>query len=371
MSSKVRFIGNRLVMLTVLFSNILIFMRLAKRGGISNIKKVSFSVILINFLAFSSYATEANSSLSESMIASSPVLTTSNLANDNFAVNLLNKMNQSVLHNDYKLYFIIQDENQYPISFEYTYLGSQKIKLAALQYLEDSPKEIILHDDIVSYFFSDRASFSIATNHIIEVFPEVIYSDFDNLVDDYDFVNLGKARIANRSSQLIRIIPKDKDRYNYVIWIDDENFLPLRIDLLDLNSKIINQIKVILAESDFDKQKFKDSLKGRDYPILYPIQKEGSNRDDWQVTWLPKGFKETDAYNINFQEVDIDTRHFSDGIFSFTINVSERSNYDKTHLSIQSDRTVYSYNKANMNIVIIGNLPIDTIKKIAQNINFK
>lgn len=67
----------------------------------------------------------------------------------------------------------------------------------------------------------------------------------------------------------------------------------------------------------------------------------------------------------------IDTKLFSDGIFSFTVNVSELSNNDATHVVTQGARTVYSTNLNNMNIVIIGDLPFETIERIAQSIKTK
>ena len=343
--------------------------RLSLRQYFNRVKILGFFFFLSCFISFLCYADNSNLAFSETI--NSSVETSSPLLIDRSAVKLLNKMKASVLDNDYKLYFIVQDEDEYPNSYQYTYVGSKINKKGALLSLEGSAKEIILNDNIVSYFLIDSASFSIAANRIIEVFPDVIYSDFDSLIPNYDFINLGKGRVANRSCQLIRIISKDKDRYSYVIWIDDENFLPLRIDLLDLNSKIINQKKVLVVDFDFNKQKFEYYIADRVYPILYPIDKEDSDRKDWQVTWLPKGFKRIDTYNINFQESNIDTQHFTDGIFSFTINVSKRTQYDKVNLSIQGDRSIYSYNQGNLNIIIIGNLPAETIKQIAYHLKFK
>lgn len=289
---------------------------------------------------------------------------------DDEVVAILNKMKESVLNSDYQFYFIAQDTNDYSNTLKYTYLGSKGNKRAVLLYLEGSPREVILHDKMISYFQTDSVSFSISSNYITEVFPDVIYENFVELTQYYDFILLGKARIANRSSQLVRIIPKDKDRYNYVIWIDDTTNLPLRIDLLDQNSKIINQIKVILLNLNFDKKQFDNYLKSRDYPIFYPIEVESHQDLNWQLTWLPSGFKETDVFNIDLHDSNIDTKRFSDGIFSFTINVSEDITDKSNYLSTQGARTVFSTYYDKHNIVVVGNLPIDTIKKIANSVKF-
>lgn len=283
---------------------------------------------------------------------------------------LLNKMNKAVQTRSYRINFISQDKNQYVTTFEYSHLGAAKKENinAHLLYLEGPAKEIILHKSATSYFQPDSPSFSIASSRIIEAFPDVIYNDFTELTGIYDFVLLGKTRTANRSVQLVKIVAKDKDRYSYVIWIDVETYLPMRIDLLDQNNEIISQLKVIQLDMNFNKKKIADYINHRTYPILLSIEKQNSELEEWRLAWLPKGFKEIAAYNVNFYDSDIATKLFSDGVFSFTVNVSPEETKQSNQFIQQGGRTIFSTNFANKNIIIIGNLPLVTIERIAQNI---
>ncbi|WP_170143346.1 MucB/RseB C-terminal domain-containing protein [Orbus hercynius] len=291
---------------------------------------------------------------------------------DDSVIAILNNMQHAVLNTDYQIYFVLGDNNDYATTFQYTYMTANKQNYAQLLYLEGAAKEIILHNNTVSYFQPESVSFSFPASRILEAFPDVIYNDFKKLSKYYDFILLGKARTADEDCQLIRIIPKDKDRYNYVIWIDDKSHLPLRIDLLDFNSKIIKQMKVLDINFAFDKTAFKKDIEQRNYPIFFPLDKEESALDSWSVKWLPAGFEESASYNINYEKSTIDTRLFSDGIFSFSVNVSAPASLDKKAIaSIQSDRTVYSANIDNKNVVIIGNIPLETIERIAHSIKSK
>lgn len=283
---------------------------------------------------------------------------------------LLNKMNKAVQTRSYRINFISQDKNQYVTTFEYSHLGAAKKENinAHLLYLEGPAKEIILHKSVTSYFQPDSPSFSIASSRIIEAFPDVIYNDFAQLTSIYDFALLGNTRTANRSVQLVKIVAKDKDRYSYVIWIDVETYLPMRIDLLDQNNEIISQLKVIQLDMNFNKKKMTDYINHRTYPILLSIEKQNSALVDWRLAWLPNGFKEIAAYNVNFYDSDIATKLFSDGVFSFTVNVSPEETKQSNQFIQQGGRTIFSTNFANKNIIIIGNLPLVTIERIAQNI---
>lgn len=326
-------------------------------------KKLCFFAIL----SLSPFLVFANAINQSSIDMNSIPLSTANES----AISILNEMKKAVVNSDYEISFISQDTLDYPNSFHYKYIGSNGKNQANLLYLEGVSKEIILHDNMVSYFQTDRASFSIPAHHIMEVFPDVIYGNFDEITKYYDFVLLGKGRTANSSCKLIRIVPKDKDRYNYVIWIDEETHLPLKIDLLDLDSKIIHQTKVLALNLSFDKELVENYINNKDYPTLLSVDKEDNEIDKWSPTWLPKGFKNTATYNINYENENIDTQLFSDGVFTFTINVSQQASDQSSYISKQGPRAVYSINLDNMNIVIVGDLPVDTIEKIAANIKLK
>lgn len=286
------------------------------------------------------------------------------------ALMLLNKMNNAVLNQSYRINFLLQDKNQYVVTFEYTHLGASKKEdiNAYLLYLEGPAKEIILHNGVTSYFQPDSPSFSINSPRIIEAFPDVIYNNFTNLTEIYDFILLGKTRTANRSVQLVKIIAKDKDRYSYIIWVDEETYLPIRIDLLDQNNEIISQVKVVQLDMNFDKQKIANYINSRTYPILLSVDEQDNALDEWRLAWLPKGFEEIAAYNVNFYNSEIATKLFSDGVFSFTVNVSPEVTKQSNQFIQQGGRTIFSTNIANKNIIIIGNLPRTTIERIAQNI---
>ncbi|WP_392560258.1 MucB/RseB C-terminal domain-containing protein [Orbus mooreae] len=323
-------------------------------------------ISLVAFLFMFSFSVSASSAIQNNS-SDSPVTS----ANDS-PISILYNMQDAVLHSDYQIYYVVEESAEDSRTLRYRHLNINDNSYAQLLYLEGSAKEIILYADTVSYFQPESASFSFPTKRIIEAFPDVIYSNFNELSKYYDFVLLGKARTANRNSKLIRIVPKDKDRYNYVVWIDDESHLPLRIDLLDLETNIIRQQKVLSVDMNFDKQKFKNNLESRNYPILFPANSKNKDFNSWQVNWLPNGFTESAAYNVNYEQLTIDTRLFSDGIFSFTVNVSEASSPEKTtHIVTQGIKTIYSTNLNNMNVVIIGNIPLDTIEKIAKNISNK
>lgn len=44
---------------------------------------------------------------------------------------------------------------------------------------------------------------------------------------------------------MIRVVARDGTRYSYIVWIDAETKLPMRVDLLDRDGETLEQFRVI------------------------------------------------------------------------------------------------------------------------------
>ncbi|QIQ21792.1 MucB/RseB C-terminal domain-containing protein [Zophobihabitans entericus] len=284
------------------------------------------------------------------------------------SVQLLNNMQDAVLSQNYQISFINTENGKLTDAFKFRHIIVDDKPLAQLLYLDGPAKEILLRNNIVSYFQLDNESFSLNSSRIIEAFPDVVFNNFNTLANYYDFFPLGKARAANRSCQLVRIVSKDKDRYSYIIWIDDKTFLPLRVDLFDMNNALLEQFKVVELESIEDPADFENYVTKTPYPVLLAAEDVKPESDTWELTTLPAGFKELSYSSLNFQQETISSKLFSDGVFSFTINVSNSAGDNKNHAILRGSRTIYNTHSNDKDIVIIGNLPLETIQQIAKNI---
>ena len=51
--------------------------------------------------------------------------------------------------------------------------------------------------------------------------------------------------MADQMCEVVRIVSRDGTRYSYVVWLDVDTKLPLRIDLLDRDGETLEQFRVI------------------------------------------------------------------------------------------------------------------------------
>lgn len=74
-------------------------------------------------------------------------------------------------------------------------------------------------------------------------------TEIDNF---YDFSLRGQERIANRKALLFVVAPRDGFRYGHRLWVDAKTLLPLRMQLVSDNSRIVEEVRFTDVEIDIE-----------------------------------------------------------------------------------------------------------------------
>lgn len=258
-------------------------------------------------------------------------------------------------------------------SLRYRHLHLEGKSYAQLVSLDGVQQEIVQRDNLVSYFQPNFQPFTIHSTHIIDSLPAIMRADFNHLEKYYDFINIGRNRVADRIVQTIRILPKDDFRYQYVAFIDEENYLLLQSDILDRDGNLLDQFRVVNLYIGDGLQGLAQYLDNVVFPpLLIDKKEENTPLFHWQVSWLPQGFVKINE-SIGLEEDNhIESQLYSDGLFSFTIYVADPVagiNLDNTWK--QGTYTIYSETINDKEVTFVGQLPISTAKRIVQDIQFK
>jgi len=288
------------------------------------------------------------------------------------SISLLNQMRQATLSLNYELSFItITRGNIESLRYRHAIINDQTY--AQLLQMDGASREVLMRGSEISYFFEQGIEpFSITGDYIVDAVPPVAFADFPRLESYYDFVLLGRGRVANRLCQVIRVSAKDGSRNSYSVCIDDKTKLPLQIELLDRNNEILEQFRVI---SFIVSDEVKNSIAGLANFQLPPLLPQAQNEPlsfYWKTSWLPEGFKEvSNSYrkltNISAQ---VQTRLFSDGLFSFSVNIIPVEQENTAQYLHEGRRSIYTEVRAGHEIVVVGEIPQNTAKRIANGIVF-
>ncbi|MFC0308776.1 MucB/RseB C-terminal domain-containing protein [Gallibacterium trehalosifermentans] len=285
-------------------------------------------------------------------------------------VDHLIQMKDAFQQQNYVMTFTYSEENEsYALSYRHA-SDQQQNHYAQLLYLDGPRTEIWQKENTISYFSANYAPFSIRSNNMIDSLPNIVYSDFSQLTQYYDFIPFGKNRVANRIANVIKLIPKDEFRYAYTVWIDEQSHLPLRGEITDRNGEILSQFKVITLDELANPQTLIDTATQLRQPPEITIYSPNTTNYQWQPSWVPKGFKLIKFHSDGLSP-STQTQLYSDGLFTFSLYLLDQNEMPINQAWRQGIDTLYAEVINGKTVVLVGQIPLTTARRIVQDVKFK
>ena len=233
----------------------------------------------------------------------------------------------------------------------------------------------MLRNNAISYLGFNFTPFSLKGTKILDALPAVFHANFNEL-NHYDFVPLGKSRVADRIANVIKIVPSDSTRFSYTLWIDEQNYLLLKSELFDNQNTLLEQFRVIEQRVNDEFDNLIPQLKTM---LLPPVNTQNSLVNtplEWQVNWLPVGFKPISSYRqvipVGQGQEEVESQLFSDGLSTFTVYLrSQGDEAFNNQFARQEKLILFIHVLGNREVVVIGDIPMSVAERIAQSIVFQ
>ncbi|EPF15320.1 Sigma-E factor regulatory protein rseB precursor [Cedecea davisae] len=308
-----------------------------------------------------------------SLVAGSLLFTSSASADTVSSGALLQQMNQASQSLNYELAFInISKQGIESLSYRHARLDNRP--LAQFLQMDGPRREVVQRGNEISYFEPGLEPFTLTGDYIVDSLPSIVYTDFKRLTPYYDFISVGRTRIADRLCEVIRVVARDGTRYNYIVWIDTETKLPLRVDLLDRDGETLEQFRVVSFSVENQASSLMQNLSKATLPPLLSVPGAEKANFSWAPSWLPQGFSEVSSSRrpLPTVGVPIESRLYSDGLFSFSVNVSQApaASTNGDQMVRTGRRTVNTEIRDKTEITVVGELPPQTAKRITDSIKF-
>lgn len=285
---------------------------------------------------------------------------------------LLHQMNSASQQLNYELSYILVKKNTIePLLYRHATVEDNRY--AQLTYLSGQVREVIRRNDEVSYVDPGREPFTIESGSMVAPLMPMLDTDIAALSQYYDFVLMGRAREAGSASQVVRVVPKDGQRYSYLVWIDEKSKLPLRTDLVDREGEVLEQYRAISYTVSERVARHLAQLDSITLPAVLSFPKQEQTTSFWNANWIPEGFEahSSNRYPMAVTNKVVETKMYSDGLFSFSIYVAEKDEESPANQLVrQGRRTLHSKIKNNKEITLVGDIPPSTAKKIVESIAF-
>lgn len=253
-------------------------------------------------------------------------------------------------------------------------------QMEKLEVLDGSPREVIRHNDEVSCYLPERKLLIIEQRSVKRAFPALLPASLAGLNDHYLIRKGGTERIAGFDSQIIRLEPRDMWRYGHQLWVDIGTGLLLKTHIFDDSNEALESMA-------FTDLRIGESIR----PEVLKPSYAAAAKDHWQirqarlrdlrddVPWIFRndlpGFRKHAALRRTMGKdgADMNMLHwvFSDGLVAMSVFISPltaTAEGGEESLQTMGSLSVMKRVAEGHQIVVMGDLPVEAIKRFAEGI---
>jgi sigma-E factor negative regulatory protein RseB len=239
--------------------------------------------------------------------------------------------------------------------------------------LQNGPgRELIRVDGIVSVFEPDTQPYSIRSRFINGPIPNILLHNPQKLLESYEFVLVGRARVAGRSAQQIRIVSRDNTRFGYQLWLDEESGMLLKLNMLDLQGALLEQIQISAFSVMASPSPYFARINPSSLPEPIMMASSQSRVHGWEVNYLPVGMKEVkrDTRRLALTGQVVEYKMYSDGLVDVSVYVQPIGDALGGDIALRNEVSTFLTLKAGKaQVTVLGEIPLQTAKAIATSIS--
>lgn len=287
----------------------------------------------------------------------------------------LNKLASTVASRNFQVSFVLSRAGQETIPYLWRHaVLSDGTVMEQLNVQNGPGQEQIRVGDIVSVFEPDTQPYSLRASAIQGPIPAALLQTPDSLQAGYEFVTVGRARISGRTAQQLRIISRDNNRFSYQLWLDEQTGMLLKLNTLDLQGAVIEQIQITGFTLSDEPHPYFAKVNQANLPPPMAVGQDKNPEHQWQLGYLPKGMTlvREDIRRLPGTGQVVEYKLFSDGLVDVSVYVQKAEQGVGADLALRHElNTFLSLVQGQVQITVVGEIPLQTATTIAQSIEVK
>ena len=206
------------------------------------------------------------------------------------------------------------------------------------------------------------------------------YVSSGRLEDHYSLYTKGEDRVAGRDVIIVHVVPKDEFRYGYALGIDKETGLLLQSMLIGSNKRVLERFQFVdvsigVLIDDMALEPTITDHHSASVDISTCLDEDvgsAATSNQWQLSWLPPGFSLSGSHTSSSTQRD--TLVYTDGLAVFSVFIDADETVNLPKIEAQRGATVaflnrFSIDQHSYSICVVGEVPIETAKKVAESVN--
>jgi sigma-E factor negative regulatory protein RseB len=244
--------------------------------------------------------------------------------------------------------------------------------------LNGSPREIVVADNRVICVIPEQQTAPDA-GYRRSPFPITLPLKLDRLESHYEFKLAGEDRVAGLDTRVIVIQPRDKLRFGYRLWLDQNNGMVLRSALFDETGQWLEQMMFtsVQYKQDIDPALLNPPAAAAPAPqTTEPATEEAKPVvEETQSTWnlvdaeLPQGFSRVTHYRLPAKDAKRAPEHIvlTDGLATVSIFLEPLAG---SHPLLQGPAQMGAMNAFgkvlnDYQVLVVGEVPQAAVQMIA------
>lgn len=259
--------------------------------------------------------------------------------------------------------------------------GDEQERMIALT---GEAREVIRDNERVTCILPKSKAVMVGRSIPRKPFPSALPSDLDALTDNYEFLAMGEDRVSGLPSRIVLIRPRDAFRYGYRLWLDRDNSLLLKSDLIDAEGRAVEQMMFTDMEvlDEVPAEDLEPALEGEGYTVIgHADQTAASDGDgasidsDWTIADLPAGFVVTHHNRHSMPSAQDEVEHLvlSDGLATVSVYIEPQHPEREGPSGLSSMGAVHALGvrRGDYQITVVGEVPRLTVERIEQSVQHR
>ena len=254
-----------------------------------------------------------------------------------------------------------------------THVSDQEGMRERLVAVSGPPREVLRDSSGVRWVLADDRSVFEDSGFNRSFFPELPLDLNAQTERSYSLKLGSRARIAGHYARNLKVLPKDKYRYGYSLWLEEHSGLLLKWELIDSNQKplAILMFTDVRLGSEVDVKELKSTTQLKKFKTVASELPSGRGLSKttprWQPDHLPPGFQLTAHRYFGQQDQGVyEHLVYSDGLATISVYIESISADSDTQAGVNRLGTTHAFSRISddMLITVVGDVPAITVKFI-------
>lgn len=243
--------------------------------------------------------------------------------------------------------------------------------------LDGRPREVFSEGNDIVIFNAKQDKIVIEKRRGQNLFPAMLPTELSPLKQNYKLKYVGQERVAGRLANIIDMVPNDTLRYQYRFWSDTEYGLLLKMSMQDMQGRTLEQMGFnqvsMLQTKDLDW--FQPKIDTSKPYVMDDTTEMTHIQDNLVLPTLPAGYKKIDQIQLKVpgRNTPVQQFIFSDGLASVSLFIEPvpKGMPPRVGKKNMGSTNVYANVMNGYQVVVVGEVPAQTVEQIAQQVTFK